>query len=1458
MSQPVWQTPAGSLGVIPESVFYQQTLSATVAPLISGVTVTGTSGVNNAITCNSTSGVVIGQVVTFTGTAFGGIGENTSYFVLSVLSATTFSITTTAGSSTPVALTTGTGIMTASFAQPVFYRLVAGQVPKGVQIASNGLVTGVPQAVATVQGVPIEVAEDVTSKFSVRAFTVASSGAVDRIADRTFTLTVTGNDVPRFITPPGAFADNNTASFVASIANQTMSVTSIISGEIVLGMSLRGPGVSVGTTVIGYINANGGTGLYRISIPQNTTSVPVTGVVGVYFDGDQVILQIEYTASDPGEVPLVRLVSGSLPGGLSLSDTGLISGYIAPAPNVLNPPGYDVQANDTVPYDFIVDSISKNYQFTLEVTDGKSSDLRTFTIYVFSRDDLSADTTIITADTTYVTADQTSERAPFLLNAEPSDLGRVRGDNYFAYRFVGEDYDTDLLEYRITVNQGIGLPPGLTLDPYSGWYYGYIPDQGGTEVTYSFNIQVRNRSMVATSTTSGTNIITVDGATRDDIYVGVGVVFEGTGFGGIVPETVYYVAAIPSDTTLQISATLGGPVLTLTSATGRLLAVSDAISKSQLYPFVLTITGVVNSEVTWLTDSDLGFIENGSISLLRVEAVSAGGAELFYRLRSGAFNELPQGLQLLPSGDIAGRVTFNTFAIDLGATTFDVSQSTQSGLEITTFDSTFTFTVNAFAEDTQQILYKVSDVIIENGGTGYSSGLVVTFNTPVGAVAVQATATATVVSGSIVAINITESGNGYLAPAEITLTGAGSGAVLRVIMEATGSRDAISVFKTFTVRVIRRYNLPFQNLYVLAMPPQEDRDLIRSLLTDQRIFVPEYIFRPEDPYFGLSTGVKYQHAFGLAPDTYATYVESLYLNHYWKNLVLGSIQTAQAVDANDQVIYEVVYSQIIDDLVNAQGQSVNKIVNLPYSIIDPADGSTVINQVYPNSLINMRDQVIDTVGQISTELPLWMTSKQANGRVLGFTPAWVICYTKPGRAAQIAYYLSLYFGVQLNVIDFKVDRYELEGEATRNWDAENQSWTPTPNLTTFDRVDTAGFTDLGIVNACTDLAFADVNGKTIQSINELGGLDGQTWIAQAGQTPPVGTQVTIRNGSRIVFVKQENYNGPPGSRYLLLDDAWSNYIQPFDQTGFDSGDITGQSGSFDFGPLIFGGTTQACTATNAATDLITCESTLNMQSGDKIWFTGVTFGGINEVGPGGITQVYYVLNVDSLICTATDAASSRITTSNTANLSLGDEIWFSGTAIGGLTTVSVDGLARPYYIVDIPNSTQIQISTTPGGAAVTLATESGGSMKMNLGRFSVTLTPTGTTAVALTTDSGSMTVNYGNDRMSIWTVNIVPGANPNVDDIIQLTQVVQTVTNDYVTSSQGQRYNTGTLLYRPGTPQQSLIRVNWQPLITATTIISAETIFDQGSLQFVEPVDMFDPTDRFDKYLVFPKSNILV
>jgi len=731
MAQPVWVTPAGNLGTIPEGVFYS-------APLLA---------------------------------------------------------------------------VEPELGDTVYYQLIAGDLPSGIQIQQTGVINGVPKATANVQGVPEQVSRDVTSKFAVRAYTrrtVNGVTVINRLADRTFELTVTGQDVPQWITPAGQIA--------------------------------------------------------------------------TYFDGSLVSgLQLQYTDVDPDDTVVVKLVAGQLPPGLSISDQGLISGFIAPNTSISAQSGFsrDGQGYDQYPFDFSTQSIDFNYEFVCEVTDGKvgGSSLRTFSIFVWSRNSLTADNTVITADNTFITADGSPVRAPIILTPQ-GNIDTVRNDNFFAFQFQGIDLDGD--QFNIIKTPASTLPPGLTLDPNSGWLYGYIPNLGITETVYDFEL-----------------LIEKDG--DPDVFTGP-------------------------------------------------------------YAYSLTITGPISSEIVWLTDSNLGSIFNGSTSTFYVQAVNRSGLELQYELLSGSNSNLPQGLQLLPSGEIAGRVSFNTFALDLGSTTFDVTK--ENGEDPTTFDMTHTFTVRA---------YSVNGVVDVN--------------------------------------------------------------------------------KTFSITVIREFNEPYENLYIECMPPEDDRALINSLIQNSDIFPPELIYRAQDQNFGVAKAVVYNHAYGLTASTIADYYSSLYENHYWKNLVLGSIKTAQARDSQGNVIYEVVYSEIVDDLVNQQGESVSKQVELPYPI-DYAD-QTNVTTVYPNSLINMRDQVIDTVGQVSNILPLWMTSKQVNGQILGFTPAWVIAYVKPGQAARIAYYIRTQFGQQLNLVDFEVDRYELDRLLTKNWDPVYDStvgsWVPNPpQLTTFD------------------------------------------------------------------------------------------------------------------------------------------------------------------------------------------------------------------------------------------------------------------------------------------------------------------------------------------------------------------------------------------------------------------------
>jgi hypothetical protein len=191
------------------------------------------------------------------------------------------------------------------------------------------------------------------------------------------------------------------------------------------------------------------------------------------------------------------------------------------------------------------------------------------------------------------------------------------------------------------------------------------------------------------------------------------------------------------------------------------------------------------------------------------------------------------------------------------------------------------------------------------------------------------------------------------------------------------------------------------------------------------------------------------------------------------------------------------------------------------------------------------------------------------------------------------------------------------------------------------------------------LAFSDVNGRPLGYINALGGLDGV---------------IGNINGNTLIFVKQEGYNGPPGSSYPTTDDAWQDYIYPYDSNDYDDAE-------FDEAVLV------------------------------------------------------------------------------------------------------------------------------PGGDGSTL-----------------------------------------NLRMYVYTISVDP-----ITDIVTLAPTLATAPNDYVQVVRGSFYQSAEL-YHASAPGPGLTEISWLPLVT---IVTEETTFDMSSVAFEDPVDMYDPTDAYDKYLVFPKTNIL-
>ena len=460
------------------------------------------------------------------------------------------------------------------------YKIIAGTLPPGIILnETTGIVGGRPKELYRFRGVPFDVAEDISSTFCCRVTNLRTN----QVSDRTFSLTVTGQDAP---------------------------------------------------TIVSNVEE-----------------------LGKVFDGTYAEFQI--TAIDLDREPLTYYVStGALPTGLSLNkSTGVISGFVQPTEFLETGSlvGWSTEIGwDENPWDFNARNISKRFEFDISVTDTKDIVTKKFSIYVISKDSLTADNESILVNGYYdmVTADVDNKRNP-VITTPSADLGVYAHDNYFAYQFKATDYDYDAVGFSLLVGANIGfdneingldstlfdvgtfeLPPGLVLSEETGWLYGYIPAMTPIQKEYDFGIYVFKRNY---------------------------------------PQY-----------------------------------------RSSLVRFKLTIVGDLRYAINWVSPAYLGSVTAGEISELAVEATNAYYKKLMYSLEIGSNSRLPQGLRLLESGLIVGRASFETTSFDKNTLTFDkYVREAGAILPETTLDKDYKFTVKVNDIDNVIITYKTFTVRVD-------------------------------------------------------------------------------------------------------------------------------------------------------------------------------------------------------------------------------------------------------------------------------------------------------------------------------------------------------------------------------------------------------------------------------------------------------------------------------------------------------------------------------------------------------------------------------------------------------------------------------------------------------------------------------------------------------------------------------------------------------------------------
>lgn len=108
-------------------------------------------------------------------------------------------------------------------------------------------------------------------------------------------------------------------------------------------------------------------------------------------------------------------------------------------------------------------------------------------------------------------------------------------------------------------------------------------------------------------------------------------------------------------------------------------------------------------------------------------------------------------------------------------------------------------------------------------------------------------------------------------------------------------------------------NKLYSNIHMSPMLTPEKRRQFSDLINDSEIFPPSYLYRPNDPNFGLQTKMKMLVYPGIESKNVRDFVAALSKNAKRKKYTTGKIKTAVAKNpGTNDIVYEVVYLEVND------------------------------------------------------------------------------------------------------------------------------------------------------------------------------------------------------------------------------------------------------------------------------------------------------------------------------------------------------------------------------------------------------------------------------------------------------------------------------------------------------------------------------------------------------------------
>lgn len=391
--------------------------------------------------------------------------------------------------------------------------------------------------------------------------------------------------------------------------------------------------------------------------------------------------------------------------------------------------------------------------------------------------------------------------------------------------------------------------------------------------------------------------------------------------------------------------------------------------------FEIKIIGEIESNIKWLTDSNLGTIKAEFASMLKVKAESViPDTEMVYYVVSG---NLPNGLTLLHNGEIVGKARQYEDGEKLGLTQFDGKLITWDSNQ-TSFDRSYKFTVRA--EDRLKLVSVDREFVLNINDSNSE------LYTNVYAKPMLKTTQRRLYHDFI-------SDNSIFDYTKIYRLGDSNFGIqkdLKMLVYAGIEAVEIEKFVSATAKNHKRKRFFLGDFKKAVAKNPGSQDVVYEVIYLEVL----------DPYQPAEEKTK-----------------SSYTIKNSKKITVDSIQ----YESLDNLNYD---PQNLDPYKFRPVSNTIKADNTAINISDSYDRTRYISNIE-----NMRDRV-KFLGKNEREyLPLWMRTPQENYEIFNYKTAIPICYCNPGTADEILLNIKNYTNTtefSIQQIDFEIDRYIIE------------------------------------------------------------------------------------------------------------------------------------------------------------------------------------------------------------------------------------------------------------------------------------------------------------------------------------------------------------------------------------------------------------------------------------------------